>query len=137
MTVHLPTINAVLNGLAFVFLFLGWRAIKTRNEKLHQRLMLSALFTSIAFLISYVTYHVMIHGVTRYPGQGIWRVIYFSILFTHTPLAVLIVPFILTAVWHAYKRDFQKHTRITKWLLPVWMYVSVTGVLVYVMLYLF
>ena len=138
MDIHmLPTLNATLNGLAGVFLFFGWRAIKAGNQRLHQKLMVCALAASSAFLISYITYHALVRGVTHYTGQGIWRGIYFFILLTHTPLAVLIVPFSLTAVWHALKKNFSKHTRITKWLLPVWMYVSVTGVLIYLMLYIF
>ena len=138
MGVHdLPTLNATLNGLAGILLFFGWCAIKSGNEKLHQKLMLCALTVSTAFLISYVTYHSLVKGVTHYKGEGIWRVIYFFILSTHTPLAVIIVPFSLIAVWHAYHKNFKKHTRITKWLLPVWMYVSLTGVLIYLMLYIF
>ena len=99
--------------------------------------MISALIASTLFLISYITYHILIHGVTRYQGQGIARPIYFFILLTHTPLAVIIVPFCLMAVYHAVKGNFQAHTRITRWLWPTWMYVSVTGVLIYLMLYIF
>jgi putative membrane protein len=73
--------------------------------------------------------------VTRYQGEGIWRVVYFTVLLTHTPLAVLIVPFSLTAVYQACRGNFVAHVKITRWLLPVWMYVSVTGVLIYLMLY--
>ena len=132
-----PTINATLNGLAGIFLFLGWRAIKAGEKDVHQKCMISALIASTFFLISYVTYHILIHGVTHYQHGGILRIIYFFILSTHTPLAMIIVPFCIMAVVHAYKQDFKKHTRITKWLLPVWMYVSVTGVLIYIMLYIF
>ena len=132
-----PTVNAGLNALAGVFLFLGWRAIKAKNKALHKKLMACAFAASTAFLISYVAYHVLIHGTTRYTGEGIWRFIYFTILLSHTPLAVIIVPFSILAVRHALKGNFEKHTRITKWLLPVWMYVSVTGVLIYLMLYIF
>lgn len=137
MVSYLPTLNATLNGLAGIFLFLGWRAIKAGKENIHRRYMISALVASMLFLVSYVTYHALIHGVTHYQGHGIWRGVYFTILLTHTPLAMLIVPFSLLAVWHAVHRNFRKHTRITKWLLPVWMYVSVTGVLIYLMLYVF
>ena len=138
MTAHdLPTLNATLNGVAGIFLFLGWRAIKSGNEIRHRQMMISALVTSSAFLVSYITYHILIHGVTRYQGQGIWRGIYFFILSTHTPLAVIVVPFSLMAIRYALRKDFKRHTGITKWLLPVWMYVSVTGVLIYVMLYIF
>ena len=130
----LPSLNALLNGFAFIFLFLAWRAIKRQERKLHRNLMICALICSVVFLISYITYH-SLAGVTRYPGRGLLRTIYFFILGTHTPLAVLIIPFIGMALWYAYKNDFPRHVRITKWLLPVWMYVSVTGVVIYVMLY--
>lgn len=138
MDVHsLPLLNASLNGLAGVFLTLGWRAIKRGDQKIHQKFMMAALCSSALFLCSYITYHALIHGVTKYQGQGILRPIYFLILGTHTPLAIIIVPFSLIAVRHALRNDFVKHTRITRWLLPVWMYVSVTGVLIYLMLYVF
>ena len=138
MSIHdLPTLNAFLNAVSGIFLFLGWRAIKNGRKDLHQRFMISALISSSLFLISYLTYHAMVRGVTHYQGQGISRSIYFFILLTHTPLAVLIIPFILIALRYALKRDFARHKRITKWLLPVWMYVSVTGVLIYLMLYIF
>ena len=132
-----PTVNASLNALAAIFLFLGWRAIKSKNESLHRKMMVSALLSSTLFLVSYVLYHVLIRGVTHYAKEGILLGIYFFILLTHTPLAVIIIPFIFMALRHALKRDFVKHKRITKWLLPVWMYVSVTGVLIYLMLYIF
>ncbi len=138
MDIHLfPKLNATLNGLAGICLFSGWLAIKKGNRKLHQKMMICALVVSSIFLISYITYHCLIKGVTHYQRQGILRVVYFFILGTHTPLAAMIVPVSLTAVWHAAKGNFQKHTRITKWLLPVWMYVSVTGVVIYFMLYVF
>ncbi len=132
-----PKLNATLNALAFIFLILGWRAIKAKNRDLHYKMMVGALLASSAFLVSYITYHILIHGVTHYQGQGILRVIYFSILLTHTPLAVGILPFCLMAVVHALKGNFVKHTRITKWLIWAWMYVSVTGVLIYLLLYVF
>ena len=136
--IHLfPLWNATLNGLAGIFLFLGWRAIKSGDQKLHRKFMVSALVTSTLFLISYVTYHALIHGVTRYQKQGLSRAVYFFILGTHTPLAVIIVPFCLMALRYALRGQFDKHTKITRWLLPVWMYVSVTGVLIYLMLYVF
>ena len=138
MTVHdLPLVNASLNALAGTFLVSGWVAIKRGDQKLHQKLMIAALCSSALFLCSYLTYHFLIHGVTKYHRPGILRIIYFFILGTHTPLAVIIVPFSLLAVRHALRKDFRKHTRITRWLLPVWLYVSVTGILVYLMLYVF
>ena len=99
--------------------------------------MVSAFIASILFLCSYVTYHSLKRGVTHYPHQGILKMIYFFILGSHTPLAILIVPFAIAALIFALKGNFQKHTRITKWLFPVWLYVSVTGVIIYLMLYVF
>ncbi len=132
-----PTLNAFLNSLSFVFLFLGWRAIKAGKRDVHKKFMLAALAASFLFLCSYLTYHFLCHGFTRYQGEGILRPIYFLILLTHTPLAVLIVPFCVAAVYFALKGDFKKHTAITRWLFPAWMYVSLTGVLIYFMLYIF
>ncbi len=134
---YLPTINACLNFTAGILLFLGWRAIKNKKSTVHKRFMIAALSASFLFLICYLTYHLTTVGITRYQGQGILRVVYFSILLTHTPLAIIIVPFCLRAVYFALRGDFVRHVRITKWLLPVWMYVSVTGVLIYLMLYIF
>ncbi len=133
----MPTINASLNGLAGIFLFCGFLAIRRRNVMLHRKLMLSAFSCSVLFLGCYVYYHATTHLLTRYQGEGIWRGIYFFILGTHTPLAVLIVPFILLALRHALRGEFDKHTRITRKLFPAWMYVSVTGVVIYLMLYVF
>ena len=132
-----PAINASLNGLSFVFLFFGWRAIKIKNQERHKKLMITALTASFLFLCCYLTYHFFYHGFTKYEGTGILRPIYFFILLTHTPLAALIVPFCIAAVYFAFKGNFKKHTAITRRLLPVWMYVSLTGVLIYLMLYVF
>ncbi len=132
-----PTINASLNLLAGLFLLAGWLAIKKGNKNLHKKMMAGALISSAVFLICYVSYHAMLHGaVTKYPGVGFKRVFYFTILLTHTPLAAIIVPFSIVAVRHAIKGNFEKHVQITRWLLPVWMYVSVTGVVIYLMLYI-
>lgn len=138
MTVPIfPTVNASLNLLAGILLFCGWLAIKRGGKALHRKFMVAALMSSTLFLICYVTYHAMLHGVvTKYPGLGIKRFLYFTVLLTHTPLAMLIVPFIIMAVRYALRGEYAKHTRITRWLLPVWMYVSVTGVIIYVMLYI-
>ncbi len=133
----LPAVNAALNGIAGIFLFLGWRAIKSGNRRLHQTMMMCALCASALFLVSYVTYHVLIHGVTHYQKQGVLRAIYFFILGTHTPLAMIIVPFSLMALRFALQGKFDKHVKITRWLWPAWMYVSLTGVLIYLMLYVF
>ncbi len=131
----LPTINASLNALAGIFLLFGFIAIKQRRRELHRKWMMAAFSCSALFLCCYLYYHLTSHLITRYQGQGLWRGAYFFILGTHTPLAVVIVPFIIMAIRHALKGDLQKHTRITKWLYPVWTYVSVTGVIIYLMLY--
>lgn len=136
-TLHLPTINACLNLTAGVFVFLGWRAIRNRKSAAHKQFMIAALAASLFFLICYLTYHLSGAGITRYQGQGIIRLVYFAILLTHTPLAVLIVPFALAAVYFALWGDFKQHVAITRWLLPAWLYVSITGVIIYLMLYVF
>ncbi len=132
-----PTINASLNFTAGLLLLCGWLAIKRKDQELHRQYMTAALICSALFLVCYVSYHAMMHGVvTKYQGAGIKKLVYFTILVTHTILAVIIVPFCLRAVWHAKRGDFVRHTRITRWLYPVWMYVSVTGVVIYLMLYI-
>jgi len=130
----LPTLNACLNFTAGVFLISGWIAIKSGNRERHKRMMVCALITSSLFLCSYLTYHYM-YGSTKYPGEGGMRIIYFTILLTHTPLAMLIVPFAIAAVIFAVKGQYDKHTKITRWLMPTWLYVSATGVIIYLMLY--
>ena len=131
----LPTINASLNGLAGIFLFLGFWAIKRKDQQQHKTFMQCAFVSSTLFLCAYVYYHATTHVLTRYQGQGILKGIYFFILGTHTPLAVIIVPFIIMAIRYALKGQFDKHTQITRWLYPTWVYVSLTGVLIYLMLY--
>src|SRR3989338_8934067 len=131
----LPTLNALLNSLAAVCLLFGWWAIRRGQKERHKYFMVSAVVLSTMFLVSYLTYHHFV-GVTRFQGEGVIRGIYFFILGTHTPLAALIVPFILAAVWFALKGNFASHTKITRWLLPVWLYVAVTGVMIYVLLYI-
>jgi len=134
----LPTINASLNALAAILIIFGYRAIKAGKRDQHKKIMLGAMFTSALFLCSYLSYHYLKHGlVTHYEEEGLLRIIYFTILLTHTPLAVLIVPSCLTAVYFALKGDFIKHVKITRWLFPTWLYVSVTGVIIYLMLYIF
>ncbi len=136
LSIHsFPAINAFLNALAALLLFFGWLAIRRGEKILHKNLMISALAASGLFLTCYLTYHLNVPGITRYQGEGFWRVIYFFILSTHAPLAVLIVPLCVYAVYSALKGNFKKHVGITRWLLPVWLYVSVTGVLIYLMLY--
>lgn len=137
MTIHLPTLNASLNGLAGILLFLGWRAIRSGAPQVHQRFMLGALLASALFLCSYLTYHFTTTGITRYPGTGFDRIVYLTILGTHTVLAMTVIPLSIAALVHAFRKNFRSHVKITRWLLPIWMYVSVTGVVIYVMLYIF
>jgi uncharacterized membrane protein YozB (DUF420 family) len=132
----LPSVNAMLNATATCFLFAGWLAIKRNRRDLHRNLMIGALIASALFLACYLYYHAHA-GSVPYQGTGILRPIYFAILIPHIILAALMVPFILAAVWLAFRKRYQAHARITRWLWPVWMYVSVTGVIVYLMLYVF
>lgn len=130
----LPHFNAALNASSFVLLSSGYFFIRRKNVKAHRNCQLAALTASILFLISYITYHSH-HGVTPFAGQGIARPIYFTILYTHTFLAAVIVPFVIITVRRARRGDFQRHKRIARLTLPMWLYVSITGVVVYLMLY--
>jgi uncharacterized membrane protein YozB (DUF420 family) len=132
----LPHLNAALNASSFVLLSSGYYFIRRGRVMAHRYCQLSALATSILFLISYVIYHFH-HGATRFTGQGIVRPIYFTILTTHTVLAVTIVPFVIVTLRRALRGDFLRHKALARWTLPMWLYVSVTGVLVYLMLYHF
>jgi len=130
----LPALNAVLNGTSAVFLAAGFVAIRRRLIRLHRACMLTAFCTSIAFLVSYLTYHLQV-GTTRFPGQGWARTVYLTILGTHTALAALI-PFLAVATLTlALRGRFARHARLARWTLPAWFYVSVTGVVIYVLLY--
>jgi putative membrane protein len=131
---NLPLLNAILNGTSALLLSTGYVAIRRQHRVIHKRLMLSACVTSILFLISYLTYHAQI-GSRPFTGQGGVRIVYFAILISHTILAVVIVPLVLTTVYRAWKLQWERHRRIARWTLPLWFYVSVTGVVIYVMLY--
>ena len=130
----LPTVNAFLNGTSACLLVGGYLFIKRQNQKLHGVFMLLAFCTSTLFLVSYLTYHAF-HGATRFPGTGWARGLYFGILISHTVLAILIVPLVLRTLYLAMRARFKEHARLSRWTLPLWLYVSVTGVLVYLMLY--
>ena len=130
----LPTINAGLNATSAVLLSLGYVAIRRRAVHLHRACMLGAFVASSIFLVSYVTYHVQV-GTTHFPGTGWVRPVYFSILGTHTLLAACIPPLALTTLGLALRGRFARHARIARWTLPSWLYVSVTGVIVYLLLY--
>jgi uncharacterized membrane protein YozB (DUF420 family) len=135
MTVaDLPALNATLNSLAAVLLVCGWVAIRGRRIALHRACMLAAFATSAAFLASYLVYHYHV-GSKPFPGTGAIRVVYLSILVTHILLAITIVPLSLVTLSRALASRFDKHRRIARVTLPIWLYVSVTGVIVYVMLY--
>ena len=131
---YLPHINAILNSTSAVFLLSGYRFIRRGRILAHRNCQLSALTASTLFLASYLTYHYF-HGTTRFAGQGIVRPVYFVILITHTILAVVIVPLIFVTLYRAVRQDFVRHRRVARWTLPLWLYVSVTGVIVYLMLY--
>jgi len=130
----LPHFNAFLNFSSFVLLTSGYFFIRRRNVIAHRNCQVAALSVSILFLVSYVTYHSQ-HGATKFPGQGIVRPIYFTILTTHTVLAAVIVPFVIVTFRRAKRGDFLRHKAIARWTLPMWLYVSITGVVVYLMLY--
>jgi putative membrane protein len=135
-----PHINASLNALSGIFLILGLVFVKTGQVHKHRACMLTAFTTSVLFLACYLTYHSLRTyyfglGPTKFAGEGIVRPIYFLILGTHTILAIVIVPLILITLRYALKGKFDSHRRIARWTYPLWLYVSVTGVIVYLMLY--
>ena len=131
---QLPTLNAALNTLSAVFLLAGFLFIKWRNQSAHRVCMLSAFVCSMLFLISYLIYHYQV-GSVPFRGQGWIRPVYFSILLTHTVLATAVVPLALITLSRALRQRFDAHRRLALWTFPIWLYVSVTGVVVYWMLY--
>jgi uncharacterized membrane protein YozB (DUF420 family) len=124
-----------LNTLSTVFLTLGFIFIKQQKPIAHRNCMIAALITSAIFLACYLTYHFSVTAVTKFQGQGIVRPVYFIILITHIILAVVIVPLVLMTLSRALRKRFDRHKKIARWTWPLWMYVSVTGVIVYMMLY--
>jgi putative membrane protein len=130
----LPAINATLNGVATVFLLAGWRFIRRRDMGRHRVCMWSALAASALFLTSYLVYHANV-GSVPFTRHGAVRVVYFAILITHIVLAAAILPLALITLSRALSRKFDRHRAIARWTLPIWLYVSVTGVVIYVMLY--
>ena len=131
-----PALNAFLNGSSAVLIATGYYFIRTGRRDAHKRMMIAAFVTSTLFLISYLYYHLVLRaGVTHFQGQGIWRPVYFSILISHTFLAAIVVPFILITLYRALTGKFARHRAIARYTFPIWMYVSVTGVVVFVMLY--
>jgi len=130
----LPAVNAALNGVSAILLVVGFYFIRRGRRRRHRTFMLAAFGTSTLFLISYLIYHASV-GSVPFQGQGWMRPLYFLILFTHVVLAAIIVPLALVTLVWAGRGRFSRHRRIARWTLPVWWYVSVTGVLVYLMLY--
>ena len=130
----LPTLNATLNGISTVLLSIGYVLIRQGKWKAHRAVMISAFVVSTLFLISYLIYHAEA-GSTPFPGEGLIRPVYFVILISHIILAAAIVPLGLITLFRALRKRIDKHRAIARWTLPIWLYVSVTGVLIYLMLY--
>jgi putative membrane protein len=130
----LPAVNAFLNATSAVLVVLAYRAIRRLEIQRHRALMLSAAATSALFLVSYLTYHAQV-GSVHFTAQGLPRAVYFAVLVSHTILAVVTLPLVLRTLYLGLKRRDDRHRRIARWTLPIWLYVSVTGVVVYVMLY--
>ena len=136
----LPVVNASLNGLSAIFLGFGYYFIRQGRRIAHRNCMISAFVISILFLICYLTYHgylayALHRGPTRFENPAWFRPIYLTILWTHTPLAVVIVPLAIMSLSRAFQQRFDAHKRIARWTWPLWMYVSVTGVVIYLLLY--
>jgi uncharacterized membrane protein YozB (DUF420 family) len=130
----LPEVNAGLNALSAVFLTLGWALIRSHRVALHRAAMLTAAGCSLLFFTSYLIYHFQV-GSVPFPGQGGWRTVYFAVLIPHTILAATVPVLATITLVHALRRRFQRHRRIARWTLPIWLFVSVTGIVVYWMLY--
>ena len=135
MSVHsLPAVNATLNGISGILLLIGYTCIRTRRIELHRKFMIAAFTASALFLVCYVIYHAQV-GSVRFTRQGFVRPIYFTILITHVTLAALVLPLAIVTLSRGLAAKYQVHRKIARWTFPIWLYVSVTGVLVYVLLY--
>jgi uncharacterized membrane protein YozB (DUF420 family) len=132
----LPSVNATLNATAAVLLLTGYYLIRRKRIQAHKRVMLTAFGVSIAFLICYLVYHAQV-GSVPYQKTGFLRTVYFSILITHTTLAASVPVLAIITLRRALRGDFKQHRKIARWTFPIWLYVSVTGVIVYLMLYRF
>lgn len=130
----LPTLNACINGVTACLITTGFVMIKKGHEGAHRKCMTAAVLLSVVFLASYLTYHWQM-GVTRYPGVGTMRIVYFSILTSHTILAAVTLPLVIVTVTLAALGKFEKHKKLAKYTYPAWLYISVTGVMIYLMLY--
>jgi uncharacterized membrane protein YozB (DUF420 family) len=131
---YLPHLNAILNATCALLLFSGYSFIRAGRVAAHRTCQMAAVVVSVIFLASYLTYHYH-HGATRFAGEGLARPIYFTILISHTILAIVIVPLVGVTLYRALKADFVRHRKIARLTLPLWLYVSITGVIVYLMLY--
>jgi len=129
----MPGVNAALNASSATLLVLGLAAIRRGRRELHKRLMVSAFAASAVFLVGYVLYHYA-HGDTQYQGEGAIRIVYFAVLITHVLLSIVMLPMILTTFYLAARERFATHKKLARWTLPIWLYVSVTGVVIYFML---
>jgi len=129
----LPMINAILNGFSFLFLLGALIAILKGHVKLHQRLIYSALVATFLFLINYVVFH-FIASSTSYGGEGLLAYVYYFVLITHILFATAIIPLVLTSITRAWNREFERHKKISRWTMPIWLYVSLSGVLVYLLI---
>lgn len=135
MTVYdLPAVNATLNGISAVLLVIGYVLVRQRKLTQHKRVMIAAFAVSTLFLIGYVVYHYNV-GSRKFPGQGPIRSVYFFVLITHIVLAALVPPMAIVTLVRGLRARYDRHARLARWTLPIWLYVSVTGVIVYVMLY--
>jgi len=133
-TASLPTINAFLNAVSAALLMFGYIKIKQGNRAIHKKIMLSSVVSSALFLISYLIYHYQV-GSVPYPYHDWTRPVYYIILVPHVILAGVMVPFILAALYFAFRSRFEKHRKIVRWIWPVWMFVSLSGIAIYLMLY--
>ncbi len=129
----LPAANAVFNSLSAICLTFGYINIRKRRRETHQRFMISAVVFSGLFLVSYIVYHYF-HGDTKFPGQGWIRPVYFALLISHIGLSMIALPMIFATLWYATRSQFKFHKNIARWTFPVWLYVSVTGVIVFLVL---
>lgn len=130
----LPLLNALLNGTSALLLSCGYIAIRRRQERVHKACMVTACLVSLLFLVSYLIYHYHV-GSKPFTGQGTIRLVYFTILISHTVLALVIVPLVLLTLSRAWQGQWSRHSRVARWTFPLWLYVSVTGVVIYLMLY--
>jgi uncharacterized membrane protein YozB (DUF420 family) len=131
---QLPALNATLNGSCALFLLLGYRFIRAGRTAAHRACMLIAVLASVLFMSSYLVYHAQV-GSVPYQGQGWIRIVYFTVLLSHTVLATAVVPLVLITLVRALRGRFERHAAIARFTLPIWIYVSITGVIVYLMLY--